>query len=92
MGLKTEASKTPVIRPISGKVSGPKGLSATHDLSGALATVAEPEIDIAAAIQECINESMAKLTEAVQERTEQLLETLATVEGTTGTAMAKRKP
>jgi hypothetical protein len=51
----------------------------------------EPEVDIAAAIEECINESMAKLAAAVQERTGQLLETLATADAAISAA-AKRKP
>jgi TRAP-type C4-dicarboxylate transport system substrate-binding protein len=52
---------------------------------------AEPEIDIAAAIEECINESMTKLATAIQERTDQLLETLAAADATI-VAPTKRKP
>jgi hypothetical protein len=52
---------------------------------------AEPEIAVAEAIQEYINESMAKLSEAIQERTEQLLETIAAIDGRTATGANKRK-
>jgi hypothetical protein len=91
-GLKAEASKTQGIRPITAKTPGSKGLSATHDLAGVLgAAAAEPEIDVAAAIQDCINETMAKLSEAVQERTEQLLETIASVDAMAVTGSAKRR-
>jgi hypothetical protein len=77
------------MRPINGILSGPKGLTATHQLSHTIAAAAEREIEIAAAIQECINEGVDKLTEAIHERTNQLLETLETVEGN---ARVKRKP
>jgi hypothetical protein len=50
----------------------------------------EPEVDIVAAIQECVNESMAKLATAIQERTDQLMDTLTAVDAAIGGV--KRKP
>jgi hypothetical protein len=61
------------------------GKGGGHDLA------AEPTVDVAAAIEECISESMGKLAAAIQERTDQLLETLATVDATV-IANSKRKP
>jgi hypothetical protein len=76
---------------MSSKNFGQKGLAATNDLSMAFCVVPpEPEIDIAAAIQDCINESMAKLSGAIQNRTERLLETIASVDGTAGAANRRK--
>jgi hypothetical protein len=66
-----------VIRPRPSKNIGQKGFAATYERSASLSAAAgEPEIDIEAAIQDYINESMAKLSEAIQNWTAQLLRPL----------------
>jgi hypothetical protein len=89
MSVKGDNFRPPPVRAVNSKGSFSKGLNGAHNLCPALIPeAAAPEIDIEAAIQEYISESMAKLTEAVQDRTEQLIETIASVEAAT---QVKRK-